>query len=221
MGMIRSVASWGVEVGCRGQREWREEMESLQYAALRKCTAAVLGSRRSLVWGVAAVEDVETFARAAAGRFLARTMCDLVRARVAAEDDPLLGGLGSLALRGACWRGVIEVVNLGFGGEASVEEWKAAIGRTRGDSDLLFTDGSRDKLGRVGGGWWSFRRGSGSVAVGTVATIGDGDRRYVTGFGFGAGLPSFGSCRFPGGNCFGAECGGLRFGEDSGPASCS
>ena len=28
-GMIRSVALWGVEVGWRGQREWREEMESL------------------------------------------------------------------------------------------------------------------------------------------------------------------------------------------------
>ena len=28
-GMIRSVASWRVEVGWRGQRDWREKMESL------------------------------------------------------------------------------------------------------------------------------------------------------------------------------------------------
>ena len=35
----------GVEVGSRGQREWREEMESLQYAALRKCTGLSLGPR--------------------------------------------------------------------------------------------------------------------------------------------------------------------------------
>ena len=45
-GMIGSVASWGIEVGWRGQREWREEMESLQYAALRKCTGAVMGPGR-------------------------------------------------------------------------------------------------------------------------------------------------------------------------------
>ena len=49
MGMIRSVASWGVEVGWMGQKEWREEMESLQYAALRKCIGAVLRSRKLLV----------------------------------------------------------------------------------------------------------------------------------------------------------------------------
>ena len=45
MGMIRSVASWGIDVGWRGQREWTVEMEKLQYAALRKCTVAVVGAR--------------------------------------------------------------------------------------------------------------------------------------------------------------------------------
>src|SRR4029077_2185487 len=29
-GMVRAVAAWGVEIGWRAQREWREEMESLQ-----------------------------------------------------------------------------------------------------------------------------------------------------------------------------------------------
>ena len=61
MGMIRAVASWGVEVGWRGQKERREEMESLQYAALRKCTRAVPGSRKTLVRRVAAVESMKTF----------------------------------------------------------------------------------------------------------------------------------------------------------------
>ena len=93
-------------------------MESLQYAALRKCNGAVLGSRRTLVRGVARVEDVETFARAAAGRFLARTLCDPVRAGVGAADDPVLEGKGGLSLCGFCWRGEVEVVNLGLGGEA-------------------------------------------------------------------------------------------------------
>ena len=122
MGMIRSVASWGVEVGWRGQREWREEMEALQYVALRKCTGTVLGSRKTLVSRVAAVEDVETFARAAAGRFLARTMYDPVRAGVAAADDPVLAGQGALSLCGPCWREDVEVVDLGLDGRASVGE---------------------------------------------------------------------------------------------------
>ena len=47
-GMIRAVASWGVEVGWRAQREWRSDMESLQYNALRKCTGAIVG--RSGPW---------------------------------------------------------------------------------------------------------------------------------------------------------------------------
>ena len=119
--MICSVASWGVEVGCRGQREWREEMEALQYVALRKCTGAVLGSRKTLVQGMAAVEDVETFARVAAGRFLARTLCDPVRGGVAVADDPVLAGKGALSLGGACWRGPVEIVNLGLSGNALVD----------------------------------------------------------------------------------------------------
>ena len=78
-------------------------METLQYAALRKCTGAVIGSRRTLVRGVAAVEDVETFARAAAGQFLARMICDPVRARVVGAGDLVLEGKGELSLGGACW----------------------------------------------------------------------------------------------------------------------
>ena len=114
--MIRSVASWGVEVGWRGQRKWREEMESLQYVALQKCTRAVLRSRRALVRGVVAVEDVEVFVRAAASRFLARTLCDPDRAGVVAADDPVLVGKGALSLGGPCWHGIVEVVDLGLAG---------------------------------------------------------------------------------------------------------
>ena len=95
---------------------------------------------------------METFARAAAGRFLARTICDPVRAGVAAADDPVLVGGGVLSLGGACWRGAVEVVDLGLGGDASVGDWEAAIARVRGDGDVLFTDGSLDESGRVGGG---------------------------------------------------------------------
>ena len=76
---------------------------------------------------VAAVESVETFERAAAGRFLARTLCDPVRAGVAETDDPVLVGKGVLSLGGACWRGVVEVVDLGLSGEALAGEWKVTI----------------------------------------------------------------------------------------------
>ena len=69
-------------------------MESLQYAALQKCTGAVLGSRKTLVEEVAVVETVKTFVRAVAGQFLARTMCDPDRAGVVAEGDPVLVGRG-------------------------------------------------------------------------------------------------------------------------------
>src|SRR4029077_3195003 len=34
-GMIWTIASWGAEIGWRGQKEWRNEMCRLQYAALR------------------------------------------------------------------------------------------------------------------------------------------------------------------------------------------
>ena len=68
------------------------------------------------------VKGIETFARAAARRFLARMMYDPVRAGVSEADDPVLGGKRVLSLGGACWRGVVKVVDLGLGGEASAEE---------------------------------------------------------------------------------------------------
>ena len=62
-------------------------MEKIQYAPLRKCTGAVVGARKEWVRKVAAVESVEVFARASAGHFLARSMCDPSRAGVAEDVD--------------------------------------------------------------------------------------------------------------------------------------
>ena len=89
---------------------------------------------------------------AAAGRFLARTMCDPVRAGVAAADDPLLSGMGALSLGGAYWRGRVDVVDLGLDEDASVVEWEKTIERVGGGANLLFTDRWRYESGRVGGG---------------------------------------------------------------------
>ena len=68
--MVRAVASCGVEIGWRGQREWRHEITLLQNAAMRETLGAVKGSSGRKANAIAAMEDVETFARAAAGRFL-------------------------------------------------------------------------------------------------------------------------------------------------------
>ena len=99
-------------MGWRGQREWRSEMESLQYDALRKCTGAVVGTERTLVNMVAGVESVECFAEGACGRFLAHTIADPERAGVAETPLPL-AGCGELSLRGKCCMGVIEGVEFG------------------------------------------------------------------------------------------------------------
>ena len=91
--------------GVAGQREWRVMMEKLQYAALRKCAGAVVGARKEYVRKVAAVEGVETFVPTAAGRFLARTLCDPVRVGVAENGDVVTQGAGGLSLGGSCWKG--------------------------------------------------------------------------------------------------------------------
>ena len=151
-GMIRAVASWGVEVGWRAQKEWRTEMESLQYNALRKCTGAVVGAERSLVSKVAGVEGVECFAEGACGRFLARTMADPERAGVAEVPLPLVG-CGELSLGRRCWGGVIEMVDIGQTAGDSATSWEEAIRQAAGDMRVIFTDGSMSEDGRIGGGW--------------------------------------------------------------------
>ena len=77
-------------------------MTRLQNAALRKVTGAVRGSSGSKVEAIAAVEDVETFARASAGRFLARTMCDPGRAGAGSVDGRQCGW--EAVWMGGCWR---------------------------------------------------------------------------------------------------------------------
>ena len=174
-GMVRSVASWGIEVGWRGQREWREMMEKLQYAALWKCSGAVVGARKEFVRKMAAVEGVEKFVRAAVGRFLARTMCDPIRAGVAEIVDTVMAGAGELSLVGRCWRGAVELVDLGVGAGGSSRDWEEAIARVSGGCIVAFTDGSRDIASRVADGWCDSWGGEGCELVGSVATVWDGE----------------------------------------------
>ena len=112
-GMVRAVASWGIEVGWQGQKEWKSEMTLLQNAAIRKTLSAVKDSSGRKANAIAAVEDVETFAKAASGRFLARTLCDPLRAGIGQGDEDL-AERGTLSLGGCCWCGEVHVVNLGL-----------------------------------------------------------------------------------------------------------
>lgn len=60
MGMIRTIASRGDEIGWRGQITWKKEMARLLYAALTKATGEVWGSRMTTVERIAVVESIET-----------------------------------------------------------------------------------------------------------------------------------------------------------------
>ena len=120
---------------------------------------------------VAAVEGVETFARAAAGRFLARTMCDLSRAGVAVNGDAVMAGAGELSLGGACWRGEVAMVDLGVGAGGEAQDWEKVISSVAAGCVVAFSDGSRDESGRVAGKWCYSRGGEGCGLVGSVATV--------------------------------------------------
>ena len=147
-GMVRTVASWGVEIGWRGQREWRHEMTLLQNAAMRKTLGAVKGSSRRKANAIAAVEDVETFVRAANGRFLAGTLCEPSRAGIGVVDEGI-AGKGQLSCGGDCWRGHVEVVDLEPCKASTPVVWERAIREAGAGRLIVYTDGSRDDGGQV------------------------------------------------------------------------
>ena len=80
-------------------------MTLLQNVTMQKALGAMKGSSGRKANAIAAVEDVETFAKAATGRFLVRTLCNPPRAGIGLVDEGITGR-GQLSLRGECWRGV-------------------------------------------------------------------------------------------------------------------
>ena len=123
---------------------------------------------------IAAVEDVETFARAASGRFLACTLCDPSRAGIGVVDKRS-GGQGHLSLGGDCWHGCMDVIDLGPCKSSSPAVWEWAIREAGEERMVVYTDCSRDGDGRVGGGLHARGNGAGRVAVGNIATVWDGE----------------------------------------------
>ena len=180
---MRVVASWGIEVGWRGHRKWRQLMESLQYEALRKCTGTVLGASKDKVSKIAAVESVECFAGAARGRFLARAMGDPSKVGDLIGIDPVeelaamgFGSLeGKLSWGGPTWRGDIEVIDLGCTSASPRYIWQEAIREWESVTSVVYTDGSMDAREVIGGGWFCPRVGCGCVRVGPAATVWDGE----------------------------------------------
>ena len=162
-GMVHAVAKWGVEIEWRRQREWRHELVLLQNTAFRKTLGAVKGSSgRKGNAIVAAVEDVVTFPRSATERFLARTLCDPSRAGVGMVDENFTRE-GKLSVGGECWRGHVDVVDLGSCKTCTSAAWERATGNAGERRLLIYTDGSRDDGGRVGGGWHA--QGNGLVVL--------------------------------------------------------
>ena len=58
------------------------------------------------------MENVETFAKAASRRFLARNLSNPLRAAVGQVVEGL-GGEGTLSLVGRCWRAEVHMIDLG------------------------------------------------------------------------------------------------------------
>ena len=140
-------------------------------------------------------------------------MCNPVRAGVAAADDPVLAGKGVLSLRGACWRGKVDVVDLGLDRDASAAKWEGAIervGRGLTFSSQMEAAWSRVRSEVAGGGPGGVQvRGGGYGSH----CLGQGDCWYAAGIGVSGCLPCLGPVRFPGGDCIGSECCDLRFGS--------
>ena len=124
---------------------------------------------------LAAVEGVETFPRAAAGRFLACTMCVPSHAVVAVNADAIMAAAGDLSLGGMYWRGEVAMVDLGVGAGGEAQDWEKVISRVAVGCVVAFSDGSRDECERVAGGWCDTRDGKGYELVGSVATVWDGE----------------------------------------------
>ena len=149
-------------------------MTLLQNAVMQTALGAVKGSCGTKGNVIAAVEDVEKFAKAATGRFLARTLCDPPRAGIGVVDEGITRK-GQLSFGGVCWRGSVDVVDLGPCKSSTSAVWERAIKEAGERRLVVYTDGSRDSDGRVGGRWHASGDGAGSVAVGSIATVWDGE----------------------------------------------
>ena len=143
-------------------------------AAMRKTLGAIKRSYRRKAKAIAVVEDVETFARPATGRLPACILCDPPRAGIGMVDQEM-AGRGQVSLEGDCWREHVDMVDLGPCKSSTSTVWEQAIREVGEERLVVYTDGSRDGVGRVGCGWHASGNGADSVVVGNITTLWDGE----------------------------------------------
>ena len=118
-------------------------MQKLQYAALRKCTRAVVGARMESVNKIAAVESMKTHMDAMQVRFIVRAIGDPegVGDLVVGDEERTPRILGAnimvkaiavvegqrLEWGGRCSKLNVVIVDLEAGRESTIEEWEAVI----------------------------------------------------------------------------------------------
>ena len=56
--MTHSIAMWGLDIGWRGQKELRAEIQKLQNHALRKCTGSLFREKVERIMGVESVDTI-------------------------------------------------------------------------------------------------------------------------------------------------------------------
>lgn len=59
--------------------------------------------------------------------------------------------MGQLSISGICWKGHVPVVELGPCTTATIEEWMGAINNAKGQSLVVYMNGSMDQEGQMGG----------------------------------------------------------------------
>lgn len=72
----QTLSLWGAELGWRGQWDWEEELEKLQYQALKKCVNATHGSKRELINQIGGAESPRMVRAAAQARLMGKIMRD-------------------------------------------------------------------------------------------------------------------------------------------------
>ena len=197
-GMFRTVATWGAELGWRGQKRWEEELERLQYDSVRKCVGAVKGASKEKVWKIAGVERMSTSLDGMQARFVARRVKEkyvsgrlweggLQRApRIADTHEEFdtrmdyvaakaLGPLTGEITPGALVQKVdISVIDLDVPADAPRSAWKEAIDKATVGHIRVYTDSCKDPDGVVGGAWWRSSGKFGARRLGTGALYGMG-----------------------------------------------
>lgn len=103
----------------------------------------VKGSSGDKVNAIATMEGVEVFAKTAPRRFLARTLCNPLRAGISQLDDEFEEA-EDLSLGGGSWQGEVSMVDLGPCKTSTPATWTAPIGVAAGGTLVGYTNVSRD-----------------------------------------------------------------------------